>query len=138
MVSQHCIFGIFLMFIKIFQRKIIFRKYLYFIFELKVISLPEQIVQLPVIKIFNFSGLFSKHQRKLLFFFKIFFKKSIDKGRISLETSSCNKRSRLFQKDLYIYNEYNCVYTYIISLLWIQLGSSENHVNPNRAICAPK
>ena len=31
-----------------------------FFVELKVISSPGQFVQLPVIKIFNFSGLFSK------------------------------------------------------------------------------
>ena len=38
---------------KKFYRKIIFRKYLYFLFELKVISSPVQFVQWPVIKIFN-------------------------------------------------------------------------------------
>ena len=36
-------------------------------------------------------------------FFQIYQKITIDKGRISPETSSLNKRSRLFFKDLYLY-----------------------------------
>ena len=44
------------------------------------------------------------NSRNIFFFFFKFIKKiTIDKGRISPETSSLNKRSRVFFKDLYIF-----------------------------------
>ena len=50
--------------------------YLYFLFELKVISSPGQFVQWPVIKIFNFLGLFSNIiENNFFFLFSKFFLK---------------------------------------------------------------
>ena len=113
---------VFLMFIKHFQRKTIFRKYLYFLFELKVISSPGQFIQWPVIKIFNFLGLFSKHQRKQLFFFHFSFfqipKKNLllIKGEFLLKRLVSINFSRLFYKDLYFF-----IYIYVcIAILWVR------------------
>ena len=77
--------------------------------ELKVISSPEQFVQLPVIKIFNFLGLFSKHQRKQLIFFFIFLFFKFLQNLLLIKEEFLLKRlvsinfSRLFYKDLYFF-----------------------------------